>query len=51
MAKHGGEAEGMFGTWGVADTAYSTYNADKSLNTLNGNIAICAGTAGAVCAG
>lgn len=50
-AKHGGEAEGMFGTWGVADTAYSTYNDDKSLNTLNANIALCAGTAGAVCAG
>lgn len=50
-AKHGGEADGMYGSWGVLDTAYSTMNADKSMGTLNANIALCAGTAGAVCAG
>jgi hypothetical protein len=50
-AKHGGEAEGMYGSWGVLDTAYSTMNTDKSMGTLNANIALCAGTAGAVCAG
>ena len=39
------------GTWGIADTTYSTYNDDGTLDTMNGNISLCAGTAGAVCAG
>ena len=39
------------GTWGVVDTAYSTYGTDFALTTMGGNIALCAGTAGAKCSG
>ena len=39
------------GTWGVADTAYSTYDSSWGLTTLNANISLCPGTARSVCAG
>jgi hypothetical protein len=39
------------GSWGVADTAYSTYDSSNALTTMNGNITLCAGTAGASCSG
>ena len=39
------------GTWGVVDTAYSTYDTSYGLTTQNANIALCPGTAGSVCAG
>ena len=39
------------GTWGVADTAYSTYDTSWGLTTANANISLCPGTAGSVCAG
>jgi hypothetical protein len=53
--KDGGHAGdgfvGMFGEWGVVDTAYSTYNTAHELTTMNGNIGICPGIAGSSCAG
>jgi hypothetical protein len=45
ISKHSGEAEGMFGSFGIVDSAYSGTGAVGSLITL------CAGTAGAVCRG
>ena len=40
-----------FGSWGVADTAYSTYDASNGLTTANNKIELCPGTAGAECSG
>lgn len=34
------------GSWGVADTAYSTYDTDNALTGMNANISMCPGTAG-----
>ena len=43
---------GMFGGWAVADTAYSTYDGQtNALTGMNSNIALCPGTAGALCSG
>ena len=42
---------GMFGVWGVADTAYSTYDAAHQLTTRDRHIGLCPGTADAVCLG
>ena len=39
------------GTWGVADTAYSTYDTSHGLDTMGANIALCAGTAAGGCSG
>ena len=41
----------IFGSWGVADTAYSTYDASNGLTTANNKIELCPGTAGAECSG
>ena len=41
----------IFGSWGVADTAYSTYDADNALTTADNKIELCPGTAGAACSG
>ena len=42
---------GMFGEWGVVDTAYSTYDAANQLTTMHGEISLCRGDVGASCAG
>ena len=42
---------GMFGTYGVVDTAYSTIDASKAVTAMNSKVALCAGTAGAKCSG
>ena len=39
------------GSWGIVDTAYSKYDTSNALTTMNGNIALCPGTAGSVCRG
>ena len=41
----------IFGSWGVADTAYSTYDASNGLTAANNKIELCPGTAGAECSG
>ena len=45
ISKHGGEAEGMFGSFGIVDSPYSGTGAVGSI------IALCPGTAGSVCRG
>jgi hypothetical protein len=45
ISKHSGEAEGMFGSFGIVDSAYS------GTGTVGSLITLCAGTAGAVCRG
>ena len=42
---------GMFGSYGVVDTGYSTVDAAKSVLVLNSKIAVCTGTAGVRCSG
>jgi hypothetical protein len=39
------------GSWGIADTAYSTYSTANALTTMGGNITLCPGTAGSSCTG
>ena len=45
ISKHSGSAEGMFGSFGIVDSAYS------GTGTVGSIIALCPGTAGSVCRG
>ena len=45
ISKHSGSAEGMFGSFGIVDSAYS------GTSTVGSIITLCPGTAGAVCRG
>jgi hypothetical protein len=47
ISKHNGEAEGMFGSFGIVDSAYSGTGAVGSVFPLG----LCPGTAGSVCRG
>ena len=42
---------GMFGSYGVVDSAYSTIDGTKSVVDLNSKISLCAGSAGVRCSG
>jgi hypothetical protein len=45
ISKHSGSAEGMFGSFGIVDSAYS------GTSTVGSIITLCPGTAGSVCRG